>query len=97
MNVLQSGMNATVDGTSGLHGGLVKASVMADTVVHGVFGRQLSPNAPTNSPLALHPARDGNIRGVMHFVLMEEHQMATLVDVLQDFMGHAVDCVRICQ
>lgn len=97
MDVPHSGMNATVDGTIGAHGERVTESVMANTVVHEALFIQVTKGVMTDSTHALHRARDGPTRDVMHFVIMEEHQMATNVDVLQDFLEHAVDFVRICQ
>lgn len=95
VDIPPSGTNATVVGAVGHHGGRVTVSVMAAIVVHDGCTIQLNPGVLTISAHALQTIWDSTIRGVMNFVIMEEHLMATIVDVLQDFMDHAADCVRI--
>lgn len=84
-------MNVTVIGVTGKHGELVTASVMAYTVVHEVFGRIPTTDVPTISTHALQTTWEVTTRGVMLFVIMEEHRIATPVTVLRDFMENVVD------
>lgn len=88
-------MNVAVGGKNGKHGGLATANVMVDAADQEVCG--CIPTSPGVSSISQHVQPlvvDGNTQGVTHFVTMEEHQIATHVTVLQDFMDIAVDFVR---
>lgn len=85
-----------VDGKIGKHGEHVPVNVTDIVADQGRFGYTQTKLVVYLLLARVPPVTwDGMNQDVMHFVIMVEHLIATLVAVLLDFTVHVVDFVRI--